>query len=338
MTSKERASLDLVPLVAWLLIAAASATAMLDGLTGAALAARGDVRLQGRESLIWAAACGVIFVLSGTMALWRWGRVSRERSEGGDTLEVVHVSRARRLKMAREYLPSPIPAGWSAWTSARGTATWRSRVGDMLILAWMREDAALESLHVAIAHAESEAPVDDARASAILERFRGISEFMEADAPWPNLEELHPGIRCWVALPPKTMTTLKDLPAPTEPPALPESPLRALVRPLLPEKLPAGWSPPVGVEELTSGWVMIAGRRLLFAAPVPRDRTRLRVSILGSRDEGAVGLAEAMETLRHFRGVSAFRQTRDLGGVSGSRTFVADIEGATPGVGKAGMN
>jgi hypothetical protein len=109
-------------------------------------------------------------------------------------------SRAARLRRAVDHLPSPVPEGSSGWTSPRESVVWRSRARDVDVFVWVSADESYEPFYVALAHAESGAPVDEACASAILDRFPGVSGFMEVDEPPPRLAAQHPGLRSWVSV------------------------------------------------------------------------------------------------------------------------------------------
>jgi hypothetical protein len=246
----------------------------------------------------------------------------------------ISLDRLRRLHKALDFLPEPLPESWSPALSPHGTVLWRVIVGgDVVLLAWVVCYNVGDRLHVTLAHEREARAVDDTRAAEILAHFRGVTSFAEqAKTLRPILEKL-PGARTWLALP---FETVRSMPVPSAPPELTTTPLNAhlaAVRRHLPSKLPEGWSVPLAITEQRFGWRhgawMIEHEDVISIVMmfVSGGRPKLSVTLFRP-DQSEVGEYDALDILKHFRGVREFVQTEmtDPEQIAGARSYVSEVD------------
>jgi hypothetical protein len=244
------------------------------------------------------------------------------------------ADRRRRLNKALAFFPEPLPANWSSVLSPLDTVLCRVVVdGDVVLYAWTSRYDVGDRFFVTLTHEREAHAVDDTRAAEILTHFRGVTAFAElAKTPGSQLDRL-PGARTWVSLP---LETVRAMPVPSAAPELSTTPLNAhlaAIRRHLPLKLPPGWAVPLAVTEQRFGWkhgawfIEHEGVVSIVIMFLSGGRPKLSVTLFRP-DHGEVGEFDAMEVLKHFRGVREFLQTEmtDPEQIPGARSYVSEID------------
>jgi hypothetical protein len=158
--------------------------------------------------------------------------------------------------------------------------------------------------------------VTDVRAGEILSVLRGVGPFAEVRHPPEDLLRRYPAVRTWIGWPKESIPHAK---LPAQEPVVIDKPLNAhllAVRSHLPDKLPAGWSPPLAITEAVpdSAWKhgawLIHADALCIVAALTRAQGRADLMVLLFHPDGtSVSEGRASNTLRHFQGIDEFAQT-----------------------------
>lgn len=225
---------------------------------------------------------------------------------------------------ARDFMPAEWPADWSKPIATRGTTAWRFAAGSVHVYV-MLCTRGRRSLNVRVwmEPAKGETLSDD-RCSEILGTFRLVGEWMEATVGRGARAK---GARLWFGVPLSGRLRLDD---PAPPDKMPQPVGRKLsqaareVRRYLPEKLPVGWSAPVGIEQ-NDGWLIDTDDYLVVASLVTTEAgVRLMVALIAAREED-VCAERAIDVLRHFRNVREFVPDKPLEDFPNMLLYCADL-------------
>jgi hypothetical protein len=225
---------------------------------------------------------------------------------------------------ARDFMPAKWPADWSTPIVTKGTRAWRFTAGSVRVYVLLCSRGR-QSLNVRVwmEPAKGEALSDD-RCSEILGAFRLVGEWIEATVGRSGRAK---GARLWLAVPTAGRIRLRD---PAPPDKMPTPVGRKLsevvreVRRYLPEKLPAGWSAPVAVEE-GDGWLIDTDDYLvLVGLATTQTGVRLMVALIAASEED-VRPDGAIDVLRHFRNVREFVPDKPVEERPNMLLFCADL-------------
>jgi hypothetical protein len=157
-----------------------------------------------------------------------------------------------------------------------------------------------------------------------------VGPFAEVGHPPKDLLRRYPAVRTWVFWPKESIAHVK---LPAQEPVVIDKPLNAhlrAVRSHLPDKLPAGWSPPLAITEVLpdSAWKhgawLIDDDDLCIVAALTRAQGRADLMVLLFHPDGtSVNEGRASNTLRHFQGIDEFAQTEcGPGTPAGARLYL----------------
>jgi hypothetical protein len=149
-----------------------------------------------------------------------------------------------RALLSRRFLPSPVPAGWSAPVNPVGSPFWHALAGgENLLLTLTRKKDEPEEVHAYILPPRGcKEPVSLDRCREILSQLRGVQEWFEI---WIRSSPRAPTTRAFTALPEGMLAKAHakpQLPASRKPLS---SWMKAVLQRHLPELLPEHWSVPV---------------------------------------------------------------------------------------------
>jgi hypothetical protein len=215
----------------------------------------------------------------------------------------------KRVFRAHDFLPEKQPPGWSVPFKLRAEESWAMDVGDEGLLVRLQRRGPFWLLRAFITTRGGGRLANDSRCAEILSHLQGLGEWLESDAG------AFPATRVWAAFPRAQRPRFdvpEDLSWPPEPAGKPRL---AAVRKHLPEKLPEGWSLPVALADdhgtgwTDGGWLMAVDETLMAIVSLCTSDGREKLAVaLFHRDGSDVGDAEAVDVLRHFRGVHEFSQ------------------------------
>lgn len=290
-------------LVHGLRVAAAVGLAVL-ALSLAALARVEGIELRDTLMLGLFAVAGFSIFLAVMLAFGRYEPARPVVVEARTPQDRPHVR-------ARQFLPEPPPAGWTAPILPRKRDGWLVHADDMSVQLTVADHGGVASVRVVLfPQQEGAEPPSDGRCAELLGQLKGVREFLETSEPSPM-----PGGRTWYAVP-RFSTEGMSIPEPPPEPREPDlSPHLVAARKYLPEKLPKGWSVPIaitedhGTEWKDGAWMMGTGSEIMLACLcTSKGRVKLAVTIF-RHDGEAVSEGTALELLRQFRGVLEFVQT-----------------------------
>jgi hypothetical protein len=271
-------------------------------------------------------AVGVpLFAFYGAAAREKWREV-RRTPDDSSLLGPGGTRRVERLLVARDFLPDPLPEGWSPPLAARGSDSWAVEVGRDALIVKLDRVLGAQLVKAIIVPRGRKEPVSDERSREILRHLRELGEFIETMPP----TELAVTARMWAAWPraarPRFIRPLQSLPP--EAPTLLDRPLpwhMTASRRHFPSKLPIGWSAPLAVDEMGGIWMIdVEDFPVLMAYAMHRDRITLAVTIIPP--EGAeVTETFALSVLKHLRGVGEFVPTDVADKVPGARMYLGAV-------------
>jgi hypothetical protein len=232
-----------------------------------------------------------------------------------------------RMDRTRKILPEDPPPGWTAPVRARGEVKWDVDTGNERVSVALVKRGGVFLARVVVAPREGQAPVSDARCLEALRAMRGMPAFVEAE-PFPA----SPEARVWLAMLPESRLPVKvpaALPAPQEPEL---SPHLVAARKHLPDKLPFGWSVPMavtsdhGTEWRDGAWAFGVDHEQLVLACLCTSKGRVKLMVAIIRGDGTrASESDALEVLKHFRGVLEFVETPGGDDAPGSVLYLGEL-------------
>jgi hypothetical protein len=250
------------------------------------------------------------FLASLVMVVMVWfDAYVRPRPEGRRVYAFEGRDSLARLFRARDFIPEEPPAGWSVPFKLRDEEAWAMDIGDEGMIVRLERQGPFWGLRAFITTRGGAQLPSDWRCAEILGHLQGLGEWLECE----------PGdfvaTRVWLAFPRAQRPRFRVPEGPSWPPEPAAKPRLAAARAHLPEKLPPRWSLPVALNDdhgtgwTDGGWLMAVDETLMALVTLctSEGRDKLAVSLFHS-DGSDVGDVEAVEVLRHFRGVFEFSQ------------------------------
>jgi hypothetical protein len=244
----------------------------------------------------------------------------RPRPDGRRAYPFDGRSPLARLYRLRDFLPEEPPSGWSVPFRLRDQDSWIMDAGDEGLMLRLERSGPFWAVRAFITTRGGAPLPSDGRCAEILGQLRGLGEWMEC-----NPGDC-PATRVWLAFPRAQRPRFRVPEGLPWPPEAAGNPALAAARKYLPDKLPEGWSLPVAVTGdhgtgwKKGGWIMAVDETLMAIVALCTSEGRERLAVaLFHRDGSEVGDAEAVDVLRHFRGVYEFAQSER----SADESFVA---------------
>ena len=244
-----------------------------------------------------------------------------------------------RTFLARRFLPSPVPPGWSAPVNPVGSALWHVSAGrEKLLLTLTLKDDKPEELHAYILPARGcKERVGIERCREILSELRDVQEWFEV---WVHPSPRAPTTRVFSALPEGMLVkerAMPRLPANRKPPS---RWLEAVRQRHLPEVLPDHWSVPVASVDHDVWMFDAEGFFVMIGYCIDHDRNiKLSVALVSPAGDNPGGAATLLGKMRNVREFVAVRTEEPSATMYFAQVIGGDLPlRAPPTTGPAALN